>query len=370
MIKDELRHLKPNTPEYHRINRALSVMAITSSDEARIIRSRFLDGVPHAKLAEEYHISEPRLYARLRQATEKLSQVIDTLEDAPYSQNLLDLPRPKLFGADEQAKNLTKSIINADGFLSVEGVGGIGKTALVYKALHDARLIKQFEDFVYVSLKDRPPSETDIDRLRASTIMLIIDDVDVETASTLVSLLRQGVNPSKVIFICRRRIPDVDIFTLNDIDRESAFDFACHLIESKHIEPGLIDDRTIRQIYSAVGGHPLALEAMIKRCHVSPPDWALTELAQNTEYTKTLYERIYTTPLSSPAQWLLSAFVMLKGQGDAESLMELARFRTTADFADTIQELVDACMVTISGSSKKRVYTISKLSMTYAWTFE
>ena len=77
------------------------------------------------------------------------------------------------------------------------GLGGIGKTALVEKALHDMCLIDRFDDLIWADLGQWPVTVDDFDRLHDARTLMIVDNADAETATALINQTRGALIPRK-----------------------------------------------------------------------------------------------------------------------------------------------------------------------------
>lgn len=144
---------------------ALQRLATDHPDDAALLRARFLNDTPAAAAARARSVAEVTLYKMQRRAIERLAAVLLDMEQQATAnrQSALAtrLPPPtydRLFGVEAQLATLHSVLLAPDGpkLVAIEGIGGIGKTALAHELVCDLTEQKQaFADFGWVSAQQR-----------------------------------------------------------------------------------------------------------------------------------------------------------------------------------------------------------------------
>lgn len=236
--------------------------------------------------------------------------------------------------------------------VGIDGIGGVGKTALALEVVVQCKKRQLFEVIVWFSLNtdsmqsvanNVPTSNrqngdslfevvlnavaTQIDEgniahlaehekakwvhalLQRQRTLLVLDDLQVAGSAQdqLVARLHSLLNPSKVLLVSRRRfVPDVYAIRLNGLDTASARLFVEQEAADRHVARiEVAHPEEINAIIDVTGGSPLAMKLIVGQLHHLPIHVILEHLQQvkpisgdaNDEYTQ-LYHSIYT-PLTS-----------------------------------------------------------------------
>ena len=143
----------------------LKNLAVDYEQDAALLRARFLDGKPVAAVANERNVAEITLYRMQRRAIDRLAatlfameqQVVADRQSAWYSR-LPPATYDRLFGVETHLRDLRNILLSpkAPWLVSIEGLGGIGKTALAHQLARDLAQHEQvFADFGWVSAQQR-----------------------------------------------------------------------------------------------------------------------------------------------------------------------------------------------------------------------
>lgn len=291
---------------------------------------------------------------------------MQTTRNRLYFNRLSTLPNPTLIGADDRCQKLTKTILQTDSFIRVVGLGGVGKTALVQKTVHQDVLGEAFHDLIWLHGGD---DVSKLPNLREKPTLVVVDDVDTTAATVLIPQLQTSINPSKVIFISRQQVQGISSFVVPELSEEDAIALLAYHLKRRNFTFTLTQDRPILEhIYDQVGGHPLAIHAIVEHNYMFPLEHVLRDLAQNATFAKRLYTDVYaglSEVLSDDAKSLLVAFAFGGPSVSRAYLQDVAEINAKDRFDQAIQELVDHCLIQRSGPDKQRVYHIHRLTLTY-----
>lgn len=300
------------------LNRGLRVLKTQFPDSEDLLRERFEHRRDVLAVANRLNIAESSVYYRQRQAVSQLTETLNRLEeDASFEWRTrmnarLDLPTySKLVGIDEPLQILLNTLTNKNEhfIVSIDGLGGMGKTALADKVVRTLIDQMSFDEVAWTTAKQthlsslgrlkvessRPaltfpilieqlteqfdiPDSPDMTQLqRQQTVkkhlqericLIVIDNLEtVADYRTLLPELRAYQNPSKFLITSRLRLfeePDVFSISLKELSRDAAFELlrgeASRIGFSSLLESA---DDELQKIYDVVGGHPLALKLVV-----------------------------------------------------------------------------------------------------------
>ncbi len=400
---------------------ALDALAVDHEESARLLRYHFLDGLLMQNIANRLNIAQSTAYRRQQEALHLLAHIIRTREETARNSYQTSLekqlrlpPETHLFGIDSKLNTLLGEVLAAEApwLLSIEGLGGLGKTALANALIRHPELSSRFEAIAWQSAKQRdflpglgltetetpaltvdnlidalleqfdqsalltrPPQEkkSALIRLVKQTPYLIVID-NLETLidyQTLLPLLRDLVNPSKILLTSRHTLrthPDVFCLSLTALEQSEAF----ALIRYEARTRGLTmlaeaDPGHLQRIYDVVGGHPLALKLIVGQTAILPLSRVLEGLqAAEGQPTADLYSHIYwqAWQLLTDAARQTLLVMPLAQEGSLEHLQTLSRLED-ADLYQAIHHLVTLSLLQIEGELDERRYTIHRLTETF-----
>lgn len=132
------------------LTEAINCLAERDAESATFLRQRFIYEESVRQLAQRFHVAESTVYVMQRQAIERLCVEIQQLERealATYEfeqiQRLEPATYEELIGVDDQICQLIQLLVTSgpSRIISLEGIGGIGKTSLADALLR--RIIAQ-----------------------------------------------------------------------------------------------------------------------------------------------------------------------------------------------------------------------------------
>jgi hypothetical protein len=225
--------------------------------------------------------------------------------------------------------------------LSIEGIGGIGKTTLAAAVVRKLAAETVYEEFGWVSAqpigldlcghlytRTQPaasvaaligalagqllPAGDSADmctlearlaalRMRLAQVphLIVIDNLEtVLDLHDLLPTLHTLANPSRFVLTSRRRLiaePHVHLHAVPELSADQAL-LLLRQTAQEHELPALANcrDEDLLPIYAAVGGNPLALLLVVGQTHVRPLHAVLADLAEaRIQPLQTLFDYIY-----------------------------------------------------------------------------
>jgi hypothetical protein len=400
---------------------ALETVALEDEDSASLLRQHFLDGMLMHAIANRLNIGESTAYRKQQEALRQLALIIQTKEaqartvyQSSLEERLRLPPEAQLFGVEEQLNNLLERLIVADTpwLVSIEGLGGIGKTALANASVRRSELINRFHDTVWVSAKQRaffpgigltdktspvltveglidtlleqfghtadlaqPPQEKRIALtrlLKQAPYLIVIDNLEtVVDYQTLFPMLWEIANPSKVLLTSRyslRTYPDVFCLALASLNKTNTFALIRHEANTRG-SPMLANasDPELEGIYEVVGGNPLALKLVVGQTAFLPLSQVLDNLKEARGKSITdLYSHIYWQAwqmLDVASQQTLLVMPLVQ-EGTLNQLISLSRLEP-AQLQTALQQLITLSLVQVEGDLEQRRYSIHRLTETF-----
>jgi hypothetical protein len=327
-------------------------------------------------------------------------------------------PKPeylRLFGVEPLIQNLISLLSDPYGpaFVSLEGLGGIGKTALARAA--SQRLAEASEPFAghgwisarhrwltprgdLESLKDPARSVNDVvtrlaeqlgqlhltglsitdklDRLRPllreEPYLIVVDNLETLTdILELLPALQPLAGASKFLFTSRRTLRHFPYVHVLTVPRLSSADSEA-LIRSELERRGQVGDlpaAIMERVYELIGGLPLALKLAAAQIGHLPAKHILRGLERADRQTpQALYTHIYHRAwhqLSAPARDLLLSLLNVSPDGENVSWIRLASTLPASQFKIALAQLLDYSLLEIAQALPEPVYRLHRLTATF-----
>ena len=335
----------------------------------------------------------------------------------PYAsrQRLAHLPDQRLFGRDEAQAKL-ESLLLAEGrpwLIALDGLGGIGKTALAHALAQATLPRRRFYDLAWVSARQeeflpegvlRPvlqPAlsvETLVDSLltqldprlilarapeeklailsrwlKTQPYLVVVDNL--ETAldyQSLLPLLQRLANPSKFLITSRYSLrtqgAGIHCQTLRGLSQTDAAALLNYEAEARDL-PTLAgaSPAQLARIHQVVGGNPLALKLVVGQLSVLPLAQVLDHLRQaGSKSVEDLYTYIYwqAWELLSPAGKQTLIAMPLAQAGSFEEVMEESEL-DALQAGQALRELTSLSLVEVGGDLERPDYRIHRLTETF-----
>jgi hypothetical protein len=422
----QARSISPAAAQRTVLNNALAELAAVDGEQARLLQLRFVQGLTADDAGRQLHLASSTVFRRQREAIEHLAAIINLQErqeqmahQAVLEQRLRDRTYSTLVGVEDQIAQLA-ALLRAQRppfLLAIEGLGGLGKTALA-----DALARKMIGDFAVADLAwvtARQQSlnlggaiklerERGIDagevialifsqlwqpepapialsheqklhllhqRLKQAPHLIVIDNL--ETIADLVNLLpviRQLADPSKFLLTSRQSLySETGVYhhLLQDLSRGHAL----QLLRQEAAEHNITQlvkasDEDLQPIYDTVAGNPLALRLVAAQARFHPLPRVLDGLKQARGLpVVNLYNYIYRqswNDLDPIARQVFLAMPLLTQDHGGD----LAQIAATSGLPEDIvshvlDNLVTRNLVNVLGSLTERHYAIHSLTRTF-----
>ena len=322
-------------------------------------------------------------------------------------------PPHQLFGVDAAHDELLARLqtIDRPWLISIDGIGGIGKTSLAQAVVNALDGTDHFTRMVWVSAKqeefqmgvgiqptDRAamnaeqmidavlqeltgdstaegPREKELlllRHLKEVPTLVVVDNLEtVADYEALVPTLRDLTDPSKFLITSRHALAqynDVFCLTLGELDQQAAFELLRHEAHMRGIR-SLADtaDDALAQITDVVGGHPLALNLVLGQLVFLPLEQVLANLQQATgQHVDDLYTYIYWQAwetLDTPARQLFLAMPMLYNATYAQ-LAAVTKLEMDA-LQSALTQLIGLSLVQVAGDLQVPRYRLHRLTETF-----
>ncbi|RME59099.1 MAG: hypothetical protein D6790_11075, partial [Caldilineae bacterium] len=323
----------------------------------------------------------------------------------------------RLFGVEAQQEALHAQLAEPGPphLLLIEGLGGIGKTALAAAVLRQILEESAFEDIAWVTAKQHrllfggglrpiydaattaqdvitelaeqvlPPAEwpqpflpeTVLPALRrqlaARRGLLVVDNLEtIEEVEALYPALEALADPAKILLTSRVH-PQMDAplhaLVLTELQRADAHRLVRHLAAEAGI-PALAqaDETLLDAIYGTVGGNPLALRLLVGQCHRFSPDEVLVALAHARGQAEVqLYTYIYQhawDALDEEERDLLLGLALLPPEGADLDFVAAVSGAERRRVHNTLGRLVDLNLVehrlNAAGQSRYAIHSLTR----------
>ena len=394
----------------------------TNPESEELLRQRFEHRQDVIAVANSLNVAQSSLYYRQRQAISQLTDILIQLEDDASKdwqermETRLELPTyTELVGVESSLATITDALLDKDEnfIVSLDGLGGLGKTALAHKISSSFIHSRRFEEIAWVTAKqthltsrgrlqvetgrpaltfsmlidkltnqfDLPEGVKDSHLQKQRTVkhflqeracLIVIDNLEtVSDYKELIPELRDWQNPSKFLLTSRFRLidqPGVFSYSLSELPRIAAF----KLIRMEAVRTGFSDlanaaDNDLEKIYELVGGNPMALKLVVGQLRFHSLPRVLNRLAesQNNETGIGLFDYIYYEAWESLADDSKTTLLALTQAGDSGfSLQHIVSITGLSEVKveSCLEELILISLVDQKGTLWERRYSLHRLT--------
>jgi len=330
------------------------------------------------------------------------------------------LPPPEyahLFGVAEAQRDVAGRLRQADGpaFVSLEGLGGMGKTALARAVAFALAEDSDFDGIAWISarqtwLNDRGAIETTPDAatsladivarlatqlgfvelaglsaadklerlagfLKSTRQLIVIDNLEsVSDVELLLPALMPLARPTRFLLTSRQTLshfPTVVRFPVRPLSLEDSQ----ALVESelrRRGRSGALPAAEMAALYDVVGGTPLALKLIAAQMAYWPLPTLLDNLRRARDHAP---ERLYTfiyrrawLALGDPARQLLLSLLPLAADGEDVGWLRAMSFLPPDAFDEALGQLRDYSLLETAGPDDAPRYRLHRLTTTFLQT--
>jgi len=409
------------------LRRALDQLRLTHSEESDILQQRFIDDTTAYVVGNRFNLSEGNIFLKQNRGIHYLAELLcqqeSLLASGQRAAKIARLEKPtytQLFGSSVLSEQVRDLLLTPEPpwIVALEGLGGIGKTALADALTRTLIEEDVWDDVAWVtarqtvmnlggSLKEveRPALSVEAlvenlcsqllpelspatgssfevrqralgERLKAARHLIVIDNLEtVRDVESLLTTLRTWVNPSKILLTTRQRLlsePDIAHHPLSELDQEAALQLVRFEAQTRHL-PDLLaaSDDELLPIYKAVGGNPLALRLTVGQLHIHSLDQVLNDLQQaNGAPILNLYSYIYRRAwdaLDESSRMILLLMLLTTERGKTlDELTHSGRNKLSdIQLRQGLTQLVTLSLVDSRGDLHERRYTIHSLTRTF-----
>lgn len=407
------------------LDHALDRLDELSPSEADLLRLRFCGALDIQEARLRMHYAASTIYSKQRRAVSRLASVIYGLEMSERKKRAsgmegdLDIAPPlQLIGVDAQIAQLCNVLTKQYGpwLVSIEGMGGLGKTALAGTVMRQLALTSTFAGLGWVSAQAATldlcgefhfcrnytlrsagiiaqlerevlnscsqsasaPADSRLSalrmRLQQAPHLIVIDHAEsVIDFAVLLPILHSLANPSKFLLTTRRRLiaeRGVYLHAVPELNRADSLKLMRQAAHEQNLLPMLTcNDQDLLAVYEAVGGNPLALLLVVGQTHVRPLHIVLSDLASvRTQPIEALFEFILYrtwTELGDAERRVLTAFPLAKGKGLCAEEIGAKAGLTTTKSVTALQHLIQAGLVYMSSNPGCCLYHLHSLTRTF-----
>jgi len=408
----------------------LEKLAASRPDAAKILRMRFLQERSAQFISNRLNIAEGTVWKKQREGLDHLTEImreeevaarasqqthwLDRLETATYEQ---------LYGVGNHLDTLTEQIRANDApwIISIEGIGGIGKTALTDRLLRHLIGLGVFgwdtfadvgwvtarqtvlnaggglrtvqpaaltrdalvESLLRQLMPDQPlPLSHTFEqmlailktRLKERPHVIVVDNLEtLRDVEELLDTLRALVNPSKFVLTTRKSLAgavQVFPFRVPQLSQADALELVRREAKRRNLpELAAADDAELRPIYATVGGNPLALRLVVGQTHLHALAVVLADLkAARGSQVEALYTYVYRRAwdnLNPSAQRVLLMMPLISERGADEDYLQGTCGLPPGELRDALDHLVTLNLVDRLGDLHHSRYTIHSLTRSF-----
>lgn len=395
-----------------------------NEESADLLERRFLNRETAQEVAYKRNLSEDVIFQRQRAAIAQLAWVIwnqeielrqrrarqidARLESPTYSQ---------LFGVAERMAEVRVQLERASEpwLIALEGLGGIGKTALadalarelaygihfyeigwvsarrrLFRLSGDIEMLTDQPDFTRTELIDRLIDQFELmglrrrsdaekragvrDFFRSQPCLVVIDNLETaKDYGALVPLLRGWINPSKFLITTRRSLRDVSgvyVVTLRQLSLDDTLALIRHEAQTRGLhELANAPEAELEQIYHVTGGNPLATKLIIGQIHTLSLPAALARFsAAKGKPIEELLAFIYVNAwqaLDQNSRRVLQAMLLVTEEGGRLEQIAATTELDEDETAACLHRLATLSLVNVGGGLKERRYSLHQLTQTF-----
>ena len=385
---------------------------------------RYLTIIPLSvdELSDAANVVPQQFRRRINQGLSSLAQKLRRLEmqaQEDRRQTNPSLPLPDfahLVGAEPYLNRLSSLFDDDEGprLVSLEGMGGIGKTALARAFVALPQTVSRWGHILWVSARQyffaedgqitattesastlddvtarlldllgmghvsSKPLHERLETIQAALNMdaylIVVDNLEtMEEYQQLIPALAQCAGKSRFLITSRqtlRQFPYVQSVPLFELD----FHSACELVKAESLRRGY--DRALPQdacaeLYELIGGVPLAIKLVAAQLQLRTLEAILDGFRQAKGSIDELYRYLYWETwqlLSDPARHLLLTFLPADPEGEDIVFLQMMSGQNEATFFKALREMDQLSLLETTGDVHTLRYRLHRLTVTFLQT--
>ena len=407
------------------LTKALDLLKRTHEADFEFLTMRFVESQKMRYIAERFNVADSTTYVLQRNAVQALANIVHEMEleeriaqQKRLRERLDTASYVKLIGVEAHLEELLGVLNEPDPpwIISIEGIGGIGKTSLAHNLTHQVINQCTFDQIGWVSGRQKHldlvggigtvrgptitaellvddlirqlmpeyttvityPFERKISIIEAhlaeSRHLIVIDNLEtVVDIQALLPTLDRLANPTKFVMTSRTRWynhPNLYHFVVPPLEEADALKLVRQEARYGNIV-GLeaCDDDELKPIYETAGGNPLALRLVAGQVHIHPLDVVLRNLTEaRGETVENLYTFIYREAwdnLDELGQRVFLIMPLICEAGIDFDYIAGASGIAVDALRKSLHDLTKLSLVDVYGKPHERRYTIHNLTRTF-----
>lgn len=392
-----------------------------------VLYYRYLAPLPLTvqELAGGAHVEERQIRRRLELGLRLLTDLVRRGEKEAHDRRRVNylcrhLPPPeqtKRFGIEALVQQIVSLLITPEqpAFVSIEGLGGIGKTTLARTVAEVCAYQGAFQDILWVHARQTRFTDqgrfeaisdpvqtneeilfrlaaqlglTDTSGLAVAQLhgrlqavfaqqphLIVVDNLEtLADAQTLLTTLHTLAGQSRFLLTSRhtlRYTPFVQTFHVPELSFESSTALIRYETQRK-TQLGAITLPVVEQIYDAIGGLPLAIRLVTTQLGRLPLPTILDGLKHaRQQLPESMYTHIYRRSwrlLSNNARHLLLAMLFIATEGEEIAWISNMSALSETALQEALTLLVDYSLVEIRGCVERPIYRLHRITQTFLQT--
>lgn len=331
----------------------------------------------------------------------------------------MNIPLPEystLIGADELLEKLDSLVdtLKPGQMLSVEGMGGIGKTALVHAFINRESVSQDYYEVLWVSARQPAkimsqspmsaelsnftledvtsrlaqqlgldhlvdkPLEDRMKGIQAATVLnkylLVIDNLEtISDYAELVPTIARYCGQCRVIITTReslREFPYITVFQVPELSRTHASQLVKEEVTRRGGTLGT-SALEMEELFRTVGGLPLALKLVAAQTRLTSVAEIIQEFKNAARDKESIYRFLYWkiwNSLGDTSRRLLFTFLTADPEGEDSTFLKILSGLSPAEFARSFKELDGFSLIETNWENDLPKHRIHRLTSTFLQT--